>query len=154
LYKILLTYFRKLLNNNKQLNIIDVISRTRLIYIQTNCSRNFDNRFLSIIVVAIVATIVVALAFAFAFAFVLAFVFFALTLVSFISFALFFASLSSIIILLAFVAFLDFLLNRNIKRTCELKEIKIKLTIYNNNLILLLRICFRVYFVCCVSSSN
>jgi len=72
---------------------------------------------------------------------VLAFVFLALTLVSFASLALSFIFLSLVVILFAFVAFFNSFLNRNIKRICELKKIKTRLTIYNSNLILLLRIC-------------
>jgi len=117
---------------------------------QINRSRNFDDRFLFVIVVVVVTIVVVALAFTL----VLAFVFLTLTLVSFVSFISFFASFLSIVILLAFVVFFDSFLNRNIKRICESKKIKTKLTIYNNNLILLLRICFRIYFVCCVFFDN
>jgi len=114
--------------------------------VQTNCLCNFDNCFLFFVVVAIVVVVVVASTFAFALAFVL----FVSIFVSFVSFALSFAFFSPIVILFAFVIFLDFFLDRNIKRICESKKIKIKLTIYNSNLMLLLRICFRIHFIRCV----
>jgi len=113
--------------------------------VQTNCLCNFNNCFLFVVVIAIVVVVVVALAFALAFAlvfaFVFAFIFLASIFVFLASFALFFSSLSLIIILFAFHAFFNSLLNRNIERTCKLKKIKTRLTIYNSNLILLLRIC-------------
>jgi len=126
--------------------------------VQANCLCDFNNRFLSIIIVVVViivvTIIIVALAFAFALAFVLAFVFLTLTFIFLLSFVLFLASFSLIIILLAFVALFNSFLDRNIKYICELKKIKTKLRIYNNNLILLLRICFRTYFVCYIFFDN
>jgi len=129
------------LNNNKQLNNINVVSRTRLTCVQINCLRNFNDRFLFVIVVVTITIVVVALMSTLASISMFAFVLFILTFVSFVSFALFFACLLSITILFAFVVFLNSLLNYNIKRICELKKIKTKLTIYNSNLVLLLRIC-------------
>jgi len=142
LYKVLLVYSRKLLNNNKQLNSINVISKTKLTCVQINCLHNFDNCFLFVVVFVIV---VVAFVFAFAFVFVFVSIFLVSTFVSLASLALSLVFLLLIVllivILLALVALLNSFSSRNIKCTCELKKIETKLTIYNSDLILLLRIC-------------
>jgi len=118
---------------------------------QTNCLRNFNRRFLFVVVVVIIATIV---ALVFAFVSISIFVVFVSTFVSFISISIFFAFSTSflfVVILFAFFAFLDLFSNCNIKHICKLKKIEKKLTIYNNCLILLLYICFRAKSLCCIS---
>jgi len=130
------------LNNNKQLNSINVVLKIKLIYMQTNCLRNFNKHFLSIVIVAIV---VVAFAFAFAFAFIFVSIVFALIfifLALILAFFAFFVSLLFVVILFALFAFFDLLFSRNIEHIYKLKKIETKLIIYNNCLILLLRICF------------
>jgi len=121
LYRVLLINSRKLLNNNKQFNSIDIISRTKLIYIWlTLYIYDFNNCFL------FVAIIVIIVAFIFAFIFL------------YFNSCFFVACNCCICVCYS----LEKIFNYCIKYVCKLKKIETKLTIYNRDLILLLRICF------------
>jgi len=126
--------------------------------VQTNCSHNFNKRFLFVVVVAtIVATLAFVLAFAFALALVLLFVVLALIFVSLASTLIslvFLISLSFVVILLASFALFNLLFDRNIERTCELKKIKTKLTIYNSCLMLSLYVCSQAKSLRYISFNN
>jgi len=140
LYRVLLAHSCELLNNSKQLDSISVVSRTKLTCVQANRSCNLNDCFLFVVVVVVVVAIVVIFASILALALVFAFVFFASTFIFFASLASSLASLLSIVILLALVALFDSFLDCNIKRICESKEIETRLTIYNSDLILSLRV--------------
>jgi len=116
---------------------------------------NLNKHFLFIVFIVVV--IVIVIIFAFVFASILFFIIFALTLISFALTLIFFVFLIFflfVIILFASFAFSNLFFNYNIERICELKKLKLKLTIYNNCLILLLRICFRIKSFYYIFSNN